>query len=127
MSTPRRDTRQRRAILALLEESSRPLTAAQIHAMAQERVPRLSAVTVYRVLHGLESDGLVGVVSVPNEVPHYEMAREHHHHFFCRLCRQIFDIPCDGHPPAPARPALFRVEEHQVLVLGRCLKCKPDI
>ena len=118
-----RDTRQRRAIRAAMQSSEHPLTAAQIHALAVQQQPKLSAVTVYRVLHALESERVVNVVNVPGHSAYYELTREHHHHFFCRLCRRIFPIPCDGHPRTPARAPLFQIEEHQVVLLGRCVEC----
>jgi Fur family ferric uptake transcriptional regulator len=123
MPAPLRDTRQRRAIRAVLESSTRPLTAADIHAAAVRTLPKLSEVTVYRVLHAFEAESLVNVVTVPGETAHYEMSREHHHHFFCRLCRRVFDIPCDGHRRTPVRAPLFQIEEHQVVLLGRCMEC----
>jgi len=118
-----RDTRQRRAIRAALAGASGPLTSNQIYLIARHGLPKLSNVTVYRVLHAMESEGLIAVVVVPGESPHYELSREHHHHFFCRICRRIFDIPCDGHKRTRISAPLFKVEEHQVVLLGRCVDC----
>jgi len=118
-----RETRQRRAIRAAMQSSPHPLTVAQIHALAVRELPKLSAVTVYRVLHAFEAESVVNIVNVPGESTHYELTREHHHHFFCRLCRRVFDIPCDGHKRTVPRAPLFQIEEHQVVLLGRCVDC----
>jgi Fur family ferric uptake transcriptional regulator len=123
MSFLLRDTRQRRTIRAILEGASQPLTAVKIHALAVLSIPKLSAVTVYRVLHAFEAEGVVTVVTIPGTVPHYELSRGHHHHFFCRACHQVLDIPCDGHPPLPRISPRFQVEEQQVVLVGLCADC----
>jgi len=118
-----RNTRQRRAIRAALESSPHPLTPTQIFAIAHPSLPKLHLVTVYRTLHTMEQDGQISSVLVPGEPPHYELAREHHHHFFCRLCRRIFNLPCDGHSCASPRAPLFQIDEVRIVTLGRCLEC----
>jgi Fur family ferric uptake transcriptional regulator len=123
MLAPSRNTRQRRAIRAVLESNCHPLTVAEIHAQAVREIPKLSAVTVYRVLHAFEAEKLVDLVTIPGVTDHYELAREHHHHFYCRSCQRIFDIPCDGHHCKPPGTEIFEVEEHHVVLLGRCVDC----
>jgi Fur family ferric uptake transcriptional regulator len=112
-------------IRAALEASANPLTAAQLHAVVARELPKLSPVTVYRVLHALEAENVVNVVTVPGEAVHYEITREHHHHFFCRWCRRVFDVPCDGHKRTATHAPVFEIEEHQVVLLGRCAECAP--
>jgi Fur family ferric uptake transcriptional regulator len=118
-----RDTRQRRAIRAVLEGASQPKTCAAIFAAAARSLPKLSVVTVYRVLAAFEEEGVINTVTVPGAVPHYELARGHHHHFFCRTCHQVLDIPCDGHPTPPRISPRFTVEDQQVVIVGLCAGC----
>jgi Fur family ferric uptake transcriptional regulator len=99
------------------------MTAVALHAAAQRSLPKLSVVTVYRVLHAFEAEGVVGAVSIPGAVPHYELARGHHHHFYCRACHRVLDIPCDGHPAPPRISPRFKVEEQQVVLVGLCAAC----
>lgn len=123
MSTPLRDTAQRRAIRAILEKAPQPMTCAGIHEAAAKELPRLSLVTVYRVLHVFEAEGVIASVSIPGAVPHYELARGHHHHFYCRSCHRVIDIPCDGHPSNPWVSPRFLIEEQQVVLIGLCPDC----
>ena len=123
MPSSLRDTRQRRAIRAVLESSDRPLSVAEIHARAARALPKLSEVTVYRILHAFGAEKLVKVVTIPGVAAHYETAGEHHHHFYCRHCQRVFDIPCDGHPHLPVHDPVFEIEEYQVVLLGRCMDC----
>jgi Fur family ferric uptake transcriptional regulator len=96
------------------------MTTVAIHTAAARSLPKLSVVTVYRVLHAFEMEGVINAVTIPDAVPHYELARGHHHHFFCRACRQVLDIPCDGHPAPPRIAPRFKVEEQQVVLVGLC-------
>ena len=118
-----RDTRQRRAIRAILEGAPQPITCPEIHAKALRTLPKTSIVTIYRVLEAFEKEGLVSKVTVPGAVPHFELARGHHHHFFCRHCHKVLDVPCDGHPGTPRIAPRFKVEEQQVVLVGLCPDC----
>jgi Fur family ferric uptake transcriptional regulator len=117
------DTRQRRIIRALLENVSQPMSSMAIHRETVRSLPKLSIVTVYRVLRAFEAEGLVNAVVIPGARSHYELARGHHHHFYCRACHRVLDIPCNGHPNPPRIGAGFKVEEEQVVLVGLCPNC----
>ena len=59
---PRRQTRQRSAVLALLDELDGFRTAQELHALLRERGDAVGLATVYRALQALVDDGLVDVL-----------------------------------------------------------------
>jgi len=121
-----RNTRQRRAISAVLSEAEGPLSVAEIHERASRELPGLGIATVYRAVGALRDGGEVSVVELPGEEPRYEPAgRGHHHHFRCRTCGQTFDLGlCPvGMPPGTTLPGGYTVEDHQLTLYGRCAAC----
>ena len=120
----RRRTRQRSVIQRVLLEANRPLGPHDILEAAQAKAPGLGIATVYRAIHAMMSEGTLVAVDVPGEAPRYESAgKEHHHHFRCRECDDIFDI--QGCPPDIQKlaPKGFRLEGHQVVLYGVCPPC----
>ncbi|MDE0031584.1 MAG: transcriptional repressor [Deltaproteobacteria bacterium] len=120
----RRRTRQRSVIQRVLLEANRPLSPHDILKAAQAKAPGLGIATVYRAIHTMMTEGTLVSVEVPGEAPRYESAgKEHHHHFQCRECDDIFDI--QGCPPDINKlaPKGFRLEGHQVVLYGVCPPC----
>ena len=119
-----RKTRQYQAILDVMVAVRRPLLAQEILALASESVPRLSLATVYRNIKTLQDDGGIKAVVLPGQNPRYELAgRSHHHHFQCRQCERVFEIKaCPGNLDRLA-PSGFMVEDHEIVLYGRCGDC----
>lgn len=119
-----RDTRQRRAIRHVIEESGRPLSPHEVLKVAQVHAPSLGLATVYRTLKSLVEEGWLMPVELPGESPRYEpSSKAHHHHFHCRTCDQVYEI--DGCPQnaQPLTPAGFLLEGHYMVLYGLCSTC----
>ena len=69
-----RDTRQRRAIRAVFQDSARPLSPEEVLQAAQAEAPTLGLATVYRNLKGLVEEGWLVPVALPGAAPRYEPA-----------------------------------------------------
>jgi len=119
-----RDTAQRRAIRAALEDAGRPLSPLEVLNSAQQQVPGLGIATVYRNLKSLVDDGWLVPVDLPGEAPRYEVSgKTHHHHFHCRSCDRVFELPgCPGNLQTVV-PNGFSLEDHEVVLYGRCDAC----
>lgn len=121
---PIKNTRQRHAIEAALAGARRPLLPAEILASAQQALPELGLATVYRNLKSLLAAGAIQGVELPGAALRYELAHQpHHHHFQCRRCQQVVDIP--GCPPgiATMAPPGFLVDGHALTLYGLCAAC----
>ena len=119
-----RRTEQKDAIHKSLLSAGRPLSAQEVLELAQVAVPGLGIATVYRQLKALVRDGIAIPVELAGEASRYELAdREHHHHFRCTACGRVFDVPgCPGTIGARV-PEGFVVEDHEVILYGRCKGC----
>jgi len=119
-----RATRQRAAIRAAIQNSGQPLLANEVLELAQATVAGLGQATVYRNLKAMVDDGELRLVLLPGENPRYELAHTaHHHHFQCRACNRVFDVPeCPGSLVSIA-PKGFVVEDHDLTLYGRCSDC----
>jgi Fur family ferric uptake transcriptional regulator len=119
----RRNTRQRSAIHAALAAARRPLLPAEILELAQQTIPELGLATVYRNIKLLLDGGEVQGVELPGAAMRYELAQGHHHHFQCRRCERVFDVP--GCPPdlQAFAPAGFVVDGHDLILYGTCAAC----
>lgn len=119
-----RRTRQRENILRVIADAGSPVAPREILTRAQSRLKGLGLATVYRTLKLLAESGVVRLVEIPGDPPRYELAdKEHHHHFSCRLCACVYEVPgCCGHFEEHL-PAGFRLESHEVILFGICKRC----
>jgi len=117
-----RNTSQRRAIRQAIEDAGRPLDANEVLEAAE--VEGLGLATVYRTLKLGVEEGWLTPVELPNAPARYEMAgKQHHHHFECTKCQRVFEVEgCPGNLK-PLVPAGFTLEDHEVILYGRCDQC----
>jgi Fur family ferric uptake transcriptional regulator len=121
-----RQTRQKTAIVAILERARRPLSPAEILDGAKAESASLSLATVYRVVRSLVDDGAIVAVSLPGAPDRYETdacASHHHHHFHCDDCGRLFDVPGCGLRVDSPIPAGFSLKRHEVVLYGSCKEC----
>jgi Fur family transcriptional regulator, ferric uptake regulator len=119
-----RKTRQRAAILRAFDEVRGPMGPHEVLEVARIHAPGLGIATVYRALRGMVEDGSLSPVELPGEPTRYERSgRGHHHHFRCYTCDRVFEV--EGCPADLARlaPPGFEVQDHEVLLYGRCVTC----
>lgn len=93
------------------------------------RIGSASKQAVYDILHALTDAGLVRRISVDERRSRFELNRhDNHHHYVCRTCGRIEDVPCPvGAPPClEPDPALgFATEAADVTYKGQCRECRP--
>jgi Fur family ferric uptake transcriptional regulator len=121
--TGARVTSARIAILAVLREAVRPLSASEVEAkLGQGAVDR---VTAYRVLEWLTVEGLARRVVDASGVYRFEamdVTGRAHAHFHCDTCGKVYCLDEVGRLPL-ALPRGFRSEGFDVTVRGRCARC----
>ncbi len=120
-----RVTPQRFAVYSnLLARTDHP-TAEQILHDVNKDVPRSSQATIYSSLQALRDVGLVREVLLEEGVCRYDANVGLHHHFRCKQCGAIEDIPWEQFQVKDTkglRPGLT-VDSYEVTVHGVCDRC----
>lgn len=121
-----RATRPRLAVYQALDALGGHRSADEVYArIAAEGTP-LPRTSVYNALRVMTDAGLIMVADAGPGATLYEVAEHWHHHFVCRACGVILDVPCQS----AERPCLTapvpgggRVESAQVIYRGVCGQC----
>jgi Fur family ferric uptake transcriptional regulator len=89
-----RATRQRAAVVALLDRLDGFRSAQEIHEELRQVGSGVGLTTVYRTLHSLAEAGEIDVLRTATGEAAYRRCRSdgHHHHLVCRLCRRAVEI-----------------------------------
>jgi Fe2+ or Zn2+ uptake regulation protein len=120
-----RATQPRILVLRFLRERGGHHSADEIQATLDAADRRLLRGSVYHVLNKLVARGLISQADVGPGRALYEAGQPWHHHFVCRACDAVLDVPC----VVGAKPCLetdlgeAEVDEAQVIFRGRCPTC----
>ncbi|MFC4529407.1 Fur family transcriptional regulator [Sphaerisporangium dianthi] len=120
-----RATRPRLAVIEALRSMGGHRTADDVHAHLAGRGVSLPRTSVYNSLVTLADLGVVLRADVGPGAAVYEVAERRHHHFVCRRCGQVSDVPCAGDAKPCLAPGgdMGEVEEAQVIFRGVCHDC----
>jgi Fur family ferric uptake transcriptional regulator len=123
----RRTTRQRSALVALLDELDGFRSAQDLHALLRERGDSVGLATVYRALQALVDEGQLDILrSTDGEAAYRRCSPVHHHHLVCRSCGtavEVADPPVERWAARVAAEHGFADVQHQVEVFGTCRDC----
>lgn len=120
----KRNTSQRAAIEQVFIRESRPLAVEDVLKIGRTIVQSLNQATVYRNLKLLTQAGWLAKVNHPLIGTLYERTgKDHHHHFHCRICRKVFDVPGCALNDKDALSRGFVTENHEVFLFGICPSC----
>ena len=121
-----RATRPRLLVLGFLRQNAgRHLSAEEVTAGLAGAGHVLLRGSVYNVLASLVAAGVVIVADAGPGRALYEAAGAWHHHFVCRSCGGVTDVPCLTGTPPCLDPGLTGavVDEAQVIFRGLCPVC----
>ena len=85
-------TPQRLAVYSVFKDTKGHFSADEIYQAVQVRVPAISLGTVYAILENFTARNLIQEIKIDFDRSLYERADKDHHHFFCRVCKKIFDV-----------------------------------
>ncbi len=92
-----RVTPQRRAVWqAFGEGGGGHLAADEVFARARRGLPELSRATVYNTLAAFVEVGMLQAVESRGAVLYDPNPDPDHHHFRCRRCDRLYDVPVEG-------------------------------
>ncbi|MCK4807603.1 MAG: transcriptional repressor [Candidatus Aegiribacteria sp.] len=126
----RRDTRQKRVILQLVEQLGCHPTAVQIYSAVRKVLPRTSLSTVYRNLGILVDQGKIKAVKGVGKEIHYDHNIEEHNHIKCTVCGRVCDVninPVDIDTLNPEQVSNFIIIEIRMNIVGICPECAEQL
>ena len=121
-----KNTRQRAAILRVLEESAEPLSAEEVYSRLCGEEPTMALSTVYRNLERFCAENLLHRDTFGDSVVRYSLARRHGHYLICTGCDarvRIDGCPLSALEEGLARDTGFSIESHTLTIYGKCPHC----
>lgn len=121
-------TRSRLKVLQVLRDQGGHRSADEIFRFLEELGEPLPRGSVFKVVGDLARHNLLMVTDAGPGRALYEYSSEWHHHFVCRACGVILDVPCvEGRKPCllPEVSVPATIEEAQIIFRGICDDCNP--
>jgi len=120
-------TPQRKLIIDAIHETEVHLTAEEIIAHVQARMPQVHKSTIYRTLELLEGAGCVFKSELGDHSIYHHAEEGHHHHLVCSRCGK--NIECDEDLFTSVEESLaekygFRVDFNHLVMSGLCKECR---
>lgn len=122
-----RITKQRRAVLEVLQGTHIHPDARWIYQQVRRRIPRVSLGTIYRTLDVLKRAGLIRELNVDGSFARYEAKLDRHHHLICSRCGKMVDAYLSPSVDLKCRPLAneeFEVWDFHVEFYGLCSRCR---
>lgn len=124
-----RNTRQRTAVVGLLNEVDKFLSAKNIQLELEERNVSVGLTTVYRTLQSLAEIGAVDVLHMSSGETLYRACHSeaHHHHLVCSECGRTEEIdggPVEAWAQQVAKEYGFSLTGHDAEIFGICPACR---
>jgi Fe2+ or Zn2+ uptake regulation protein len=113
------------AVLAMLAEVGGHQSADELVAALRQAGYPHARTTVYNALQDLARAGLVREAPVAAGALRYEADTSPHHHFVCRNCGLIINVPISDEIHIPSTPPIEGVEVDTVDIIyrGLCQQC----
>ncbi|MBL4932442.1 MULTISPECIES: Fur family transcriptional regulator [Clostridium] len=119
-------TKGRMAILNILEENNKSLTAEEIYSLLGEQDNDVNLSTVYRTLELFDDKDIVDKLFLPEGCYGYSLKRDDHKHLLkCDMCSKEVLVPC---PIKQIQEIInseagFKITEHSIKLHGICDEC----
>jgi len=121
-------TPQRDVLLRALSETKGHPTADDLVKKVRNVLPTVSHATVYRNVQELVRAGLIGTLERSGAAVQFEINPDHHHHFMCRRCGQVWDVYLNQVAVTLDRQRSplsgFRIDRRDVQLHGLCARCR---
>jgi Fe2+ or Zn2+ uptake regulation protein len=121
-------TGARRAVVEVIQKSTRALTPVQVFDSARKKYAVLGLVTVYRTLEKLEELHLIQRVHQPRGCQAFIAATHGHEHLLlCENCGQVEFFEGDDLNAlitAISQKTGYQIHEHWLQLFGLCQNCK---
>ena len=124
-----RNTRQRRAVIEILDGLTRFSSAQDIHLQLSASGHKVGLTTVYRTLQQLAGIGAIDTLHDRSGETLYRSCTndDHHHHLVCTNCRKTVEIeggPVEDWARDTAAEFGFQKSGHTAEIFGLCADCQ---
>jgi Fur family ferric uptake transcriptional regulator/Fur family peroxide stress response transcriptional regulator len=119
-------TKQRQAVLQVIRESEKHLTANEVFENARRVLPGISFATVYNSLRYLKQEGLIGEVRFGTDATRYDRKLTRHDHALCNQCGKLVDLELPvplGLIEEASELSNFQAESIEFTLRGLCSEC----
>ena len=121
-------TKQRQAILTVIQNAAKPLSAREIYNMVKVQHPSIALTTIYRNLDLLTEQQVVSKLRVrDNEYSYILNAKEHRHYLVCLSCHKTVSVKkClfDVFAAKVAADTGYEIVAHDFQLYGYCRNCR---
>ena len=120
-------TKQRRAVLRVIRESDKHLTANEVFALSRHLLPGISFATVYNSLRYLKNEGLINEIRFGTDCTRYDRKLKRHDHAICNKCGTLVDLELsipDGLIKEAAKRSKFEAGSIELTLRGLCPECR---
>ncbi|MDD4797238.1 MAG: transcriptional repressor [Eubacteriales bacterium] len=121
----RRKTIQRGIVHKTVQQLDHP-NADSVYQKIMQDYPDMGLSTVYRNINILVEEGALLRLAVPGQADRYDGQTKPHYHFFCDVCRRIYDIQNDDYDAlnaAISQKTAHHIRAHTMLLEGVCQHC----
>ncbi len=121
---------QREVILDTFLRSERHLSVDDLLQLVQQKRPDIGRTTVYRTLKLLQAAGLAQELVLQGQTRfERDYKRQHHDHFICKGCGEIFEFSSEEIERIQERIAAeigFVIDGHRHHIYGYCRSCAAE-
>lgn len=124
----RRMTRQRKAVLEVLQSTRSHPDAAWIYQEVKKKVPSISLGTVYRTLDALVKEGKIQALHTGGAT-RYDAFTDPHPHLVCTSCGAVVDLELEVEPvleAAQRQNPEVRITGAKLTFEGLCPRCAAE-
>lgn len=119
-------TKQRQAVLQVIRESDKHLTANEVFDDARCLMPGISFATVYNSLNYLKKEGLIGEIKFGTNANLYDRRLTRHDHALCNNCGKLVDLELSIPKKLveeAAKRSQFKPDTIELTLRGLCPEC----
>ncbi len=122
----KRYSKQREAILQVLEGTKAHPTANTIYEEVRKEIPNVSLGTIYRNLAQLSDDGYIAKLDTKDGSERYDYNFRPHYHLYCNSCGGVFDVEIEyssSLDKIAGEQSGAKIDYHSLVFCGLCKKC----
>lgn len=119
-----RNTKQKKLIYEIVDNSHNHMTANEVYEKARESINNISLGTVYRILNVLSNNHQIRRITTKSGVDHFDsITNENHQHFICSCCGKITDVFNSKIFYQKEELTGFRIDSIEITFTGVCNEC----